>query len=148
MVLGFRCAPFGLARRILNGVMSTRDRASCRCSTRLLSNSRALIMLAIPCFEPPDDRPGSRWFKARAAVIATRTSPAHTSSPRFTGVGPASTDCALSPRENGLPRIARRKSLYGLDGVDGQDVIHGIVASATDRDESGLVVWVSDHWPS
>jgi len=35
-----------------------------------------------------------------------------------------------------LPRIARRKSLYGLDGVDGQDVIHGIVASATDRDES------------
>src|ERR1700738_3406677 len=40
------------------------------------------------------------------------------------------------PRENGLPRIAQRKSLYGLDGVDGQDVIHGIVASETDRDES------------
>jgi hypothetical protein len=61
----------------------------------------ALITLAIPCFEPPDDGPGS---------------------PMFTGA----------------PRIARRKSLYGLDGVDGQDVIHGIVASATEpRRERG-----------
>jgi hypothetical protein len=41
------------------------------------------------------------------------------------------------PSRDGLPRNARRKSLYRLDGVDGQDVIHRIVTSATDRDVSG-----------